>query len=141
MGKFELTLLHFFFSIFFLESFNSSGGVQKLLFPGEERVAVRANLNMDLLFRALRLEGSSTGTLNHRIKNLWVNIFFHLHSLRLSILPIFHKFSTSFYISNTTISLQPIAKCRQPVGSKNFLLLIHGVEEIPIALGGLHFVQ
>ena len=95
MGKFELTLLLCFFSIFFLESFNSSGGVQKLLFPGEERVAVGANLNMDLLLRTLRLEGSSAGTLNHRVKNLWVNILFHLNGLQFSILLIFHKFSTS----------------------------------------------
>jgi hypothetical protein len=136
MGKFELTLLHFFFSIFFLESFNSSGGVQKLLFPGEERVAVRANLNMDLLFRALRLEGSSTGTLNHRIKNLWVNVFFHLHSLRLSILPIFHKFST--FLKNSDGVRNSAAPSLSLALSP---LLIHGVEEIPIALGGLHFVQ
>ena len=63
-------------------------------------MAVRADLHMDLLLRALRLERRSTGTLNHRIKNLGVNILFHLSDLQLSILPIFHKLSTIFKPTN-----------------------------------------
>jgi hypothetical protein len=64
-----------------------------------------------------------------------VNILFHLHSLRLSILPIFHKFSTSLKNSGGRNSPAPSLSLAQSP------LLIHGVEEIPIALGGLHFVQ
>jgi hypothetical protein len=64
------------------------------LLAGEEGMAIGANLNTDLLLRTLRLEGGSAGTLDHRIKNLWVNILFHLHSLQPFILLIFHKFST-----------------------------------------------
>jgi len=57
-------------------------------------MTVGADLYMDLLFRTLRLKGSSAGTFNHRIKNLWVNIFFHLNNLPFTILLIFHNFST-----------------------------------------------
>jgi len=96
VGKPDLTLLLCFFSIFFLKSFNSSSRIQKFLFSGEERMTVRADLDMDLLLRALRLEGSATGTLNHRIKNFGMNIFFHLSNLQTPILPIFHKFSNFF---------------------------------------------
>jgi hypothetical protein len=65
-----------------------------------------------------------------------VNIFFHLNSLPSSILLIFRKFSTSFIKGShgySAVSFQPNA------GSEN--LLIHGVEEIPIVLGGLHLLQ
>jgi len=99
-------------------------------------MAVGADLYMDLLFRTLRLKGSSTGTFNHCIKNLRVNIFFHLNSLPSSILLIFRKFSTSFIKEShgySAVGFQPNA------ASEN--LLIHGVEEIPIVLGGLHLLQ
>jgi hypothetical protein len=65
-----------------------------------------------------------------------VNIFFHLNSLPSSILLIFRKFSTSFIKGShgdSAVGFQPIA------ASEN--LLIHGVEEIPIVLGGLHLLQ
>jgi len=106
-------------------------------------MTVGADLYVDLLFRTLRLEDSSAGTFNHRIKNLGVNIFFHLNGLQLSILLIFHKFSTSFYLSNAAISLQLSADSRMLVAYriKEFILLIHGVEEIPIVLGGLYLLQ
>jgi hypothetical protein len=57
-------------------------------------MTVGADFYMDLLFRTLRLEGSSTGTFNHRIKNLGVNIFFHLNGLQ----PLFYWFSTNFQL-------------------------------------------
>jgi len=57
-------------------------------------MTVRADLDMDFLFCTLRLKGGSAGTFNHRIKNLWVNLLFHLNSLQDTILLILHKFST-----------------------------------------------
>jgi len=41
-------------------------------------MAVGADFYMDLLFGTLRLERSSAGTFDHRVKNLGVNLFFHL---------------------------------------------------------------
>jgi len=56
-----------------------------------------------------------------------MNILFHLSDLQTSILPIFHKFSNYFYAD------LPITDARG--------LLIHGVQEIPIAFGRLHLLQ
>jgi hypothetical protein len=71
-------------------------------------MTVGADFYTDLLFGTLRLKGSSTGTFNHRVKNLGVNIFFHLNGLQLSILLIFYKFSTSFYRLIAVISPHPL---------------------------------
>ena len=106
-------------------------------------MTVGADFYTDLLFRTLRLKGSSTGTLNHRVKNLGVNVFLHLTGLHFSILLIFHKFSTIF--SNHVIvigdgewylpflSLSPTLILTP--------LLIHGIEEFSVVLRGLHLFQ
>jgi hypothetical protein len=137
MGRSKLFLRIFFSPIFFLKSLNSSSGVQELLFSSKERMTVGADLYMDLLFRTFRLKGRSASTFNHCIKHLRVYLFFHLNSLQSSILLIFRKFSTSFIIIG---SYSPPAAGYQPnAASEN--LLIHGVEKIPIVLGGLHLLQ
>ena len=41
-------------------------------------MAVGADFYMDLLFRTLRFERSSTGAFDHRVKNLGVYILLHL---------------------------------------------------------------
>ena len=94
---------------------------------------------MDLLFRTFRLKGSSTGTFNHRVKNLGVNVFFHRNGLHLSILLIFHKFSTIptnhvIVIGDGERYLPSLPPTRTP-------LLIHGVEEFSVVLSGLHLLQ
>jgi hypothetical protein len=99
-------------------------------------MTVGADLYMDLLFGTFRLKGRSASTFYHRIKNLGVYLFFHLNSLHSSILLIFRKFSTSFIKES---DLPFAARCQPTDASEN--LLIHGVEEIPVVLGGLHLLQ
>jgi hypothetical protein len=96
MWKSELFLLILFFGIFFLKPLDSSSGIQKFLFPSEKGMAVGADFYMDLLFGALRLERSAASAFYHRVKNLGVNLLFHLMSLHLVILLIFNEFSTIF---------------------------------------------
>ena len=71
------------FTIFLLKPLNPSSGIQKFLFPGEEGMAVGADLHMDLLLSTLRLKRCSAGTFDHRIKNFRMNILFHLLCLQI----------------------------------------------------------
>jgi hypothetical protein len=81
-------------AIFFLEPFDPSGRIQELLLSRKKRMAAGADLDMDLLFRALRLDRRSAGAFDHGTKNLGVNLFFHLSFLHPSILTISDRFST-----------------------------------------------
>jgi hypothetical protein len=82
-------------AIFLPEPFDSPCGIQKFLFPGEERMAVGTDLHMDFLLGTLRLKGGPTGTFDDRIKDFGVNVL--LHCLRpplIFLLPISQNFST-----------------------------------------------
>jgi hypothetical protein len=71
------------FAILLSKSFDPSCRIQKLLFPCKERMTAGTDFHMDLFLSTLRLEGSSAGAFDHRIKDFRVNILFHLLSLRL----------------------------------------------------------
>jgi hypothetical protein len=73
-----LSILFFFFRIFFLKPFDSSSGIQKFLFSGKKRVAVGADFYMNLLFCTLRFERCSASALDHGVKDLRVYLFLHL---------------------------------------------------------------
>ena len=65
------------------ELLNPTSGVDKLLLTSEERVAGRADTNLDVLLRRTGLVGSTTGAGDHRIVVLWVNFIFHGRRVRL----------------------------------------------------------
>ena len=67
------------------ELLNPTSGVDKLLLTSEERVAGRADTNLDVLLRRTGLVGSTTGAGDHRIVVLWVNFIFHGRRVRLKI--------------------------------------------------------
>jgi hypothetical protein len=94
MGELESFLLLRFLAIFFPKPLDPPRGVQEFLFAREERMAVRTDLNMDLLLGALRFKSGSTGAFDQGIKDFWVNILLHFLKPPLTILLISHKFST-----------------------------------------------
>ena len=73
------------FTIFFLESFNPSGGIQQFLFAGEERMTAGTDLNTDLFLSAYRLKRRSAGAFDDRIKDLGMNLLFHASNLQLQL--------------------------------------------------------
>ena len=118
------------FAILFLKSFDPSCRIQKFLLPGEERMTAGTDLNANLFLGALRLEGSSTGTFDHRIIDSWVNILFHLKASN-------SYFTDFLQIFNTFYSVrQP----RRRVSPRRDLL-IHGIKECSITLRGMHLLQ
>lgn len=72
----------FFFRIVTLpELFNTSGCVNKTLFPGKKRMAVRANFQLLLRLGAAYIVHRATGTGNPGHLVVWMSIFFHLKLL------------------------------------------------------------
>ena len=129
-GKPELFILFFFFGIFLLKPLNSSCGIQEFLFSSKKRMAAGADFYMDLLFRTLRLECRSASALDHCVKNLRVYIFLHL---MMASKLYFTDFSQNFnYLSKPGIVVGG--------GERYWSLLIHGIEEFSIILGGLHLL-
>lgn len=60
------------------EFLNRTGGVQKVLLAGIERVAIGTNFNMKLLFGGTGGEYVAAGADNLGISKIcWVEIFFH----------------------------------------------------------------
>ena len=49
----------------FLESVNTSAGIDQLLLAREERVAVRADIHAKVILGGSRLEGGAASALNH----------------------------------------------------------------------------
>ena len=71
-----------FLAVALVETIHASGGIDQLLFTGEERVASRANFDVQvaLLGRAgLECLAASAG--NSYIDVFWVNSWFHLVTL------------------------------------------------------------
>ncbi len=118
----SITLLNLF-TIFFLKSFNSSGGIQKFLFPRKERMAAGTDFYTDFLFGTLRFKGRSAGTLDHRFKNFGMDILFHL-------------ITSIFYFTNFSRIFKYFY-----LFSKRTHLLIHRIEEFPIVLSGMQLLQ
>jgi len=85
-------------------------------------MTVGTDLYMDLLLGTLRLEGRSAGTFDHRIKNFGVDLLFHLLSLQIYLT----DFSQIFNCDEIYLK------------AKN--LLVHRIEEFPIALGGMYLL-
>ncbi len=71
------------FACALFEFVDSTGDIQKILLAGKERVAVRANFNMEFLFGGTRGKGVAAGTNDFGICEIcWVKVFFHSqHSL------------------------------------------------------------
>ena len=72
------TLLH---AVSFLEPFNATGGVNKLLLTGEERMAGRADLRGDLRFGGTRLERIAAEAFHCYFCVVRVKSFFHIFLL------------------------------------------------------------
>ena len=68
-----------FLAVTLVETIHASGGIDQLLFAGEERVASRANFDVQvaLLGRA-RLERLAASAGNIYFDVFWVNSWFHL---------------------------------------------------------------
>jgi hypothetical protein len=92
----ESTLGVLGFTIFLLESLNSSRRIKQFLLAGEERMAAGTDLDMDLFFSALRLKGRSAGALDDGIENLGVDILFHTSDLQISLCLNPSEFSSFF---------------------------------------------
>jgi hypothetical protein len=118
------------FTILFLKSFDPSCGIQKFLLPGEERMTARTDLNTNLLLSAFRFEGGSTGTFNHGIIDFWMNIIFHFKA-------------SNFHFTDFSPIFNTFCSVSQPSGrfSPRMDLLVHGIEEYPITLRGMHLLQ
>jgi hypothetical protein len=75
-------------TVFLLKSINATAGIQELLLASEERVAVGANFDAQLLFNRTSFESVATcaGYLSNVV--LWLNCFLHLNftSLALSLM-------------------------------------------------------
>lgn len=66
------------FSVFTLEALNSSGGIDKLLLPGEKRVAAGADIKPEIVVQSgPGLPFGSAGTGNFPCFILGMNTFFH----------------------------------------------------------------
>ena len=74
-----------FLSIALVEAIDASGGIDQLLFAGEERMAGRANFDVQIAFLGrARFEGLAASAANGNFDVFWVNSWFHLilrHSL------------------------------------------------------------
>ena len=68
-----------FFAIALVEAIDASRGIDQLLFAGEERVASRANFDVQVaLFGGAGLERLAASAGNSYIDVFWVNSWFHL---------------------------------------------------------------
>ncbi len=123
IDKLESSTLLNLFTILLPKSFNSSGGIQKFLFPRKERMAAGTDFYTDLLLGTLRFKGRSTGTFDHRFKNFGMDIFFHL-------------ITSTFYFTNFSRIFKYFY-----LFNKRTHLLIHRIEEFPIVLGGMQLLQ
>ena len=63
-----------------LESVNASAGINQLLLAGVERMALVANLDVDLFLRGAGRERVAAGTGDHRFLVLRMDALFHLYS-------------------------------------------------------------
>ncbi len=77
--------------ILFLEPFDPSGSIQKLLLSRKKGMAVGTDLNPDFFLSAFRLESRATGASDHGIVKTRVDIFLH-KSLHL----VFYHFPINF---------------------------------------------
>jgi hypothetical protein len=69
-------------AIALVEAIDASGGIDQLLFSGKERVAGRANFDVQIaLFGGAGLEGLAASAGNGDIDVFWVNSWFHLITL------------------------------------------------------------
>ena len=68
-----------------LESFDSSGGINQFLFTGEERVAFRADFEVDLRFRRARPESFTAGAFDDGVDVIGMYVCFHQASSNLSL--------------------------------------------------------
>src|SRR5689334_12569051 len=64
-------------AVFLAEAFDAACGVDELLLAGKERVAVGADIGMDLVARGPSGEGVATGTLDGRGRVDGVDVFRH----------------------------------------------------------------
>jgi hypothetical protein len=68
-----------FLAIALVEAINPSGSIDQLLFAGEERVASRANFDVQVvLLSGAGLERLAASAGNSYIDVFWVNSWFHL---------------------------------------------------------------
>ena len=68
-----------FLAIALVEAIDASRGIDQLLFAGEERVACRANFDVQVaLLGGAGLERLAAGAGNSYIDVFWVNSWFHL---------------------------------------------------------------
>ncbi len=65
----------------FLETVHTSAGIYKLLLPCEERVALRADFDADILFRRPGLDHFATGAPDGGLLILGMNSIFHCFHL------------------------------------------------------------
>ena len=75
-----------FLAIALVEAIDASGGIDQLLFTSKERVASRANFDVQIAFLSgAGLEGLAASAGNGYLDVFWVNSWFHFNSLSLSI--------------------------------------------------------
>lgn len=68
-----------FLAVAFIESIHASGSINQLLFTGKERVASRANFDVQVAFLGRAgLECLAASAANSYIDVFWVNSWFHL---------------------------------------------------------------
>ena len=73
----RVALIFLKFLIFSAESFNPTGGVNKLLFSGEKRVTFRTNFDSDVFLGRSDFNNVAAGALDGCLKILGMYIVFH----------------------------------------------------------------
>ena len=61
-----------------IEAFNASGGVDKLLLAGKERVAIGTDLEPNFRFGRSRLPRLTAGAVHRRVHVFWMNVRLHV---------------------------------------------------------------
>jgi len=81
------------FRVFLIETLDTTSSVNQLLLAGEERMAVRADFNVNVFLGRSRRPGMAAGANDVTFDVFWMNSFFHFHF--------------SFYLNNFDNCLQP----------------------------------
>ena len=72
LGRFDVTL-----AVFLLEPLYPAGSIDKFLLARIKRMAHRAYLRMDFIYRAASLERIAATATDHYLLIFWMYIFFH----------------------------------------------------------------